>query len=224
MNITAAIGGNQVTATNNWWGTNVPASTIVTAGSTCPAAANTNDVCFDPFIVLTHQASPEKIRINQSTTLTGDMSKDNHGNGAALVRNLTQIIGLPITFASGPLGSIPQAQPETLNASAQATATFNAGGTSGRANPTATVDQGTALALDSLISSATEAGYDCDHYHGGRTWFCYRRNGRDFRRRRRRIQRHIHHYSHAHRKYIYLHCDPRQGSALPAAERPMSAS
>jgi CSLREA domain-containing protein/fimbrial isopeptide formation D2 family protein/uncharacterized repeat protein (TIGR01451 family) len=158
VNITAATGGNQVTATNNWWGTNVPASTIVTAASTCPAAVNTNDVCFDPFIVLTHQASPEKIRINQSTTLTGDMSKDNHGNGAALVGNLNEIIGLPITFASGPLGSIPQAQPETLNASAQATATFNAGGTSGRANPTATVDQGTALALDSLISSATEAG------------------------------------------------------------------
>ena len=86
------------------------------------------------------------------------MSKDNHGNGAALVGNLNQIVGLPITFASGPLGTIPQAQPETLNASAQATATFNAGGTSGRANPTATVDQGTALANDSLISSATEAG------------------------------------------------------------------
>src|SRR6185437_4734968 len=62
------------------------------------------------------------------------------------------------------LGSIPQAQPETLNASAQATATFNAGGTSGRANPTAGmepiggVDQVTALANDSLIASATEAG------------------------------------------------------------------
>ncbi|MGB9120429.1 MAG: CSLREA domain-containing protein [Candidatus Angelobacter sp.] len=158
LNVTAATGGNQVTATNNWWGTNVPSSTIVTAASTCPAPVNTNAVCFDPFIVLTHQASPEKIRINQSTTLTGDMSKDNHGNGAALVGNLNEIIGLPITFVSGPLGSIPQAQPETLNASAQATATFNAGGTSGRANPTATVDQGTALALDSLISSATEAG------------------------------------------------------------------
>ena len=48
--------------------------------------------------------------------------------------NLDRIIGLPITFAPGTpvLGSIPQAQPETLNASAQATATFNAGGTQGR--------------------------------------------------------------------------------------------
>ena len=161
FNVTAVTPFDLVTAQNNWWGTNVPSSTIINNGaaavSTCPATGN-NAVCFDPFIVLTHQASPEKIRINQSTTLTGDMSKDNHGNGAALVGNLNQIVGLPITFVSGPLGTIPQAQPETLNASAQATATFNAGGTSGRANPTATVDQGTALALDSLISAATEAG------------------------------------------------------------------
>ncbi len=137
------------TVTNNWWGTNTPATTIVNT--------NSGTTTFDPFIVLTHQASPEKIKINASSTLTGDMSKDNHGSGAALTGNLDVIVGLPITFVSGPLGTIPQAQPETLNASAQATATFNAGGTSGRANPTAMVDQATALALDSLISSATEA-------------------------------------------------------------------
>ena len=113
---------------------------------------------FDPFIVLTHQASPEKIRINQSTTLTGDMSKDNHGNGAGGWKPEPELLDCRSRLLPGRLGSIPQAQPETLNASAQATATFNAGGTSGRANPTATVDQGTALALDSLISAATEAG------------------------------------------------------------------
>ena len=160
FNVAAVTPFDLVTAQNNWWGTNVPSSTIINNGaaatSVCPATGN-NAVCFDPFIVLTHQASPEKIKINGTTTLTGDMSKDNHGNGAALVGNLDRIVALPITFAAGPLGSIPQAQPETLNASAQATATFNAGGTSGRANPTATVDQGAALALDSLISSATEA-------------------------------------------------------------------
>ena len=147
--------GSAVTATDNWWGTNAASSTIhTTAGTTT----------FDPFIVLTHTAVANPvitnnavIRINGTSNLTGDMSKDNHGTAVGLP-NLTQIIGLPITFVSGPLGTIPQAQPETLNTSAQATATFNAGGTSGRANPTATVDQGTALANDSLISSATEAG------------------------------------------------------------------
>jgi hypothetical protein len=148
-----AVGPTVANVINNWWGTNNPASTI----SSLTSATTT----FDPFIVLTAQTvrpgAPEKIRINQSTTLTGDMSKDSHGNPIALA-NLTEIIGLPITFASGPLGSIPQAQPETLNASAQATATFDAGGASGRANPTATVDQGTALTNESLISAASEVG------------------------------------------------------------------
>ena len=139
--------------------------------------------------MLTHNGKPgsSKIRINQSTTLTGDMSKDNHGNGAALVGNLNQIIGLPITFVSGPLGTIPQAQPETLNASAQATATFNAGGTSGRANPTATVDQGMALANDSLISGSHRSRHNRDHHHGRRAWIRHGRDGGDFRRRRRRL-------------------------------------
>ncbi|HWY76631.1 MAG TPA: right-handed parallel beta-helix repeat-containing protein, partial [Verrucomicrobiae bacterium] len=72
-----------ITATNNWWGTNSPAGTITTSAGT---------TTFDPFIVLTHTANPQKIRINQSTTLTGDMSKDNHGNGAALSGNLNEIV------------------------------------------------------------------------------------------------------------------------------------
>src|SRR5207248_2998025 len=63
--------GSTVTATNNWWGTNAASSTIHTTSGT---------TTFDPFIVLTLTASPAKIRINQSTTLTADMSKDNHGN------------------------------------------------------------------------------------------------------------------------------------------------
>ncbi|HLK08051.1 MAG TPA: hypothetical protein VKV30_08925 [Candidatus Angelobacter sp.] len=159
FNVTAVTPFDLVTAQNNWWGTNVPSSTIINNGaaavSVCPATGN-NAVCFDPFFVLTHQAIPEKIKINQSATLTADLSKDNHGT--LVTGHLQEVVGLPVTFVSGPLGTIPQAQPETLDASAQATATFNAGGTSGRANPTATVDQGTALALDSLISAATEAG------------------------------------------------------------------
>ncbi|HKV94335.1 MAG TPA: hypothetical protein VJW20_17435 [Candidatus Angelobacter sp.] len=168
FNVTATVAGtgNPVTATNNWWGSNVPTSSISQGGSpavsTCPAGATSSVVCFDPFIVLTNQTvrptNPAKIRINQSTVITGDMSKDNHGAAVGLP-NLTEIIGLPITFVAGPLGTIPAGQlSQTLNSNAQANATFDAGGASGRANPTATVDQGTALANDSLISAATEAG------------------------------------------------------------------
>ncbi|HMF91749.1 MAG TPA: hypothetical protein VKL40_13975, partial [Candidatus Angelobacter sp.] len=130
----------------NWWGTDAAGSTIHTAAGT---------TLFDPFIVLTHTGNLQKIRINQSSTLTGDMSKDNHGNAVGLA-NLVRIIGLPITFDGAVLGSIPQAQPETLNASAQATATFNAGGTSGLGTANATVDQAVVPVNSNLISSATE--------------------------------------------------------------------
>ncbi len=149
-----SVSGATVTATNNWWGTNNAASTITKTG--------TGTLTFDPFIVLTHSGIPAKIRINQSSTLTGDMSKDNHANGAALAGNLDRIVGLPITFDNPVLGSIPQAQPETLNASAQATATFNAGGVGGTfpspifGSANATVDQGVVPVDSNLIASATE--------------------------------------------------------------------
>ncbi|HEU4416959.1 MAG TPA: VCBS repeat-containing protein, partial [Candidatus Angelobacter sp.] len=140
---------DKITAQNNWWGTNTPGNTISNNGSpatsVCPATADAN-TCFDPWIELTHTASPAIIKINQSTTLTGDMSKDNHGNGAVLAGNLDVLNGLPITFNNPVLGTIPQAQPETLNAGAQATATFNAGGTSGTGHADATVDQATVTA------------------------------------------------------------------------------
>ena len=60
-----------------------------------------------------------------------------------------------ITFDNPVLGTIPQAQQESLNAIAQATATFNAGGTSGRGSAHATVDQAVVPANSNLIASAT---------------------------------------------------------------------
>jgi hypothetical protein len=132
-----------ITATNNWWGTNTPANTIRNESNGGPSSSTT----FDPFIVLTHTASPNKIRINQSATLTADMSKDNHGNGGTLAGNLDEIVGLPVTFGNAVLGTIPQAQPETLgNPVPTATATYNAGGTSGNGSADATVDQQTVTA------------------------------------------------------------------------------
>ena len=86
-----------VTATNNWWGINTPATTI---NNGSPA------VTFDPFIVLTHIANPSTIKINQSTTLTADMTKDNHGSGVALSGNLDRIFGIPITFNTAIDGTI----------------------------------------------------------------------------------------------------------------------
>jgi uncharacterized repeat protein (TIGR01451 family)/fimbrial isopeptide formation D2 family protein len=150
-------GGSVVTAQNNWWGTNAASTTIFPPTSTC--AASFAQVCFDPFIVLTHTSSPKKIRINQSATLTGDMSKDNHGSGAALSGNLNPFFGLPITFNNAVLGSIPQVQPEVLgNPVPTATATFNAGNTNGRGSANATVDQAIVSVNSNLIATTTEAG------------------------------------------------------------------
>ncbi|HET9180669.1 MAG TPA: hypothetical protein VFP59_00940 [Candidatus Angelobacter sp.] len=123
--------------TDNWWGTNSPSGTISTI--------NTGSTTFDPFIELTHTASPATIRINQSSTLTGSIAQDNHGT-AIPTSNLTELIGLPITFNNAVLGTIPNAQPETIGASGTATATFNAGGISGQGHADATVDQATVTA------------------------------------------------------------------------------
>src|SRR6185312_8040298 len=127
-----------INATNNWWGTNTPANTI--------ANRNGGTITSSPFVKLTNTVSPATLKINQSTTLTGDLSKDNTGSGAALAGNLDVLVGLPITLNNAVLGSIPQAQPESLNSSAQATATFNAGGTAGNGSADATVDQQTVTA------------------------------------------------------------------------------
>src|SRR5262249_47626908 len=140
--------GSTSTITNNWWGTNAAATTIHTT---------TGTTTFDPFIVLGHSATPHPIKINGTTTLTGDLKKDNHGTNIA-PGNLDVLVGLPITFDNPVLGSIPQAQPEALSAGITATATFNAGGTSGRGAARATVDQALVNANTNLIATATEAG------------------------------------------------------------------
>jgi uncharacterized repeat protein (TIGR01451 family) len=135
--------GSTVNATNSWWGTNSPSGTIATASGT---------TTFDPFIVLNHTASPGKIRINQSSTLTADMSRDNHGVGAALSGNLDEIVGLPVTFNNAVLGSIAETQPETLgNPVPTATATYNAGSVGGNGSADATVDQQTVTASITVL-------------------------------------------------------------------------
>jgi len=142
---TAASGNNihnihtTFTATNNWFGTNSPTGTIVdTSGGA---------TTFSPFIVLGHTASPSTIRINQSATLTGSFLLRNDTTAVpGGVANLDEIIGLPITFQNPVLGTIPQAQPETILATGTATATFNAGGVGGAGHADAIVDQQTVAA------------------------------------------------------------------------------
>ena len=89
-----------INATNNWWGTNTPTNTI--------ANRNGGTTTSSPFVQLRNTASPATIKINQSSTLTGDLSKDNTGSGTALTGNLDVLVGLPITFNNAVLGTIPK--------------------------------------------------------------------------------------------------------------------
>ncbi|HEX4427580.1 MAG TPA: hypothetical protein VH079_19420, partial [Terriglobales bacterium] len=127
-----------VNATANWWGTNTPSGTITNR--------NTGTTDISTFAKLTNTASPSTLKINSSSTLSADLSKDNNGSAATLAGNLDELVGLPVTFNNAVLGSVPQAQPESLNSSAQATATFIAGGTSGNGSVDATLDQQTVTA------------------------------------------------------------------------------
>src|SRR5262249_5138400 len=83
----------------------------------------------DSILQLTHTASPNKIKINTSTTLTASFLTDSAGN-AVSTANLFQLIGAPITFNNAVDGSISNAQ-TTIQASGTATATFNAGSVAG---------------------------------------------------------------------------------------------
>src|SRR6267142_4508239 len=138
---TAATGGNlgdvagTVTAVNNWWGSNAPAG-----GISDPSSA----VTFGPLMLLRHTAN--SAGVNRTSILRADMSVDNHGDGSALSGNLDVFSGVPATFNNAVLGTIAEAQPESLNASAQATATFNAGPTAGPGSADVTVDQQTVTA------------------------------------------------------------------------------
>ncbi len=135
LEVNTADANTLVDETHNWWGCNAPNGTGCT-GMIFPSTSGGKSV-FDPWNVLQASASPNKIRINQSTTITGSMVDS---NGTALA-DKTVLAGLPITFDTPVLGTIPQAQPETLTPSLTATATYNSGGVGGNGSAHVTVDQ-----------------------------------------------------------------------------------
>jgi hypothetical protein len=99
--------GSTVTATHNWWATNTAGSTIhTTAGTTT----------FDPFLVLTHTAAPNLIRIGDLSSLTANFLHDNHGSTTGITAsNLDVLSGLPITFDNANHGNISNAPPAIGN-------------------------------------------------------------------------------------------------------------
>ncbi len=118
-----------VTATDNWWGTNSPATTI--------SQGITNASVYTPYIVLGVSANPTTVKTNQTSTFTADLSKDENG---ATVTDLAVFNGQPITFGSATGGTITTPQPVNLSASAMATSTFQAGSSAGSGGAAATFD------------------------------------------------------------------------------------
>ena len=120
--VTLGTGGGTITAEKNWWSCNAGPNT-----SFCDTAQAGIDT--DPWIVLTHTASPAAIKPGQSTTLTADFRHNTDGstNDPA---ELGAFAGLPALFRNPQLGTISNAQ-ATYQANGAATATFTAGGTDG---------------------------------------------------------------------------------------------
>ncbi|HSE11599.1 MAG TPA: Ig-like domain repeat protein [Rudaea sp.] len=146
-----------VDARDNWWGCNggptaIGCDTIYPTTSTTPPLTN-GQISFDPWIVLAHSASPGKISINQTSTLTASFLQDNHG-GALSAGNLGALIGLPVTFDSAVLGTLSNAQ-TTIQSAGTATATFTAGSSGGNGSAHATVDNATATASITVVAPPT---------------------------------------------------------------------
>jgi trimeric autotransporter adhesin len=131
-----------ITATENWWGSNSdpktgPNPTIVLGTSNSGPGV----VTYSPWIVLTFSpASATTVPINQTLGLSADLAHDSNGATAALSGHLGVFNGLPITFAAGSGGSISPTQPVTLDSSAAATSTFQAGGSAANSSASVTFD------------------------------------------------------------------------------------
>ncbi|MDQ3262852.1 MAG: DUF11 domain-containing protein [Myxococcota bacterium] len=142
--------GGTVTAENNWW-----------SCSTGPTAAPCNTasgaaIDFNPWLRLTHVASPSTLQIGDSSSLTASFLT-NSDNTAVSLSNLSVLLDLGINFTSG-LGTISGAQ-STIQANGTAIATFTAtAGGAGWAD--ATVDGGptraniTVLAPDLVVTKS----------------------------------------------------------------------
>jgi len=125
--------GAALTAIDNWWLLN-----------TGPAANDVvGTVTLTSWLQLRHAANPNTIFIPNSTTLTATFLTNSAGTFIP-VGNLSQLLGLPITFNNPVRGTLSGAQ-TTIQSSGTATATFTAN-TAGAGSADATVDSGTATA------------------------------------------------------------------------------
>src|SRR5687768_9175425 len=136
-----------VNAENNWWGCN---TNPVSGASTSPCNQAGGDVAgggsldANPWLQLKVTASPGTICSSTPSTLgntsTITASFLNNSDGTAIpVADLSQLIGLPVTWGPTTLGSL-SGQQATIQTNGNATATFTSNGTGGTATVNAQVD------------------------------------------------------------------------------------
>lgn len=137
------IAGGSATANDNWWGVNSGPAAGVLAGAVAPTATR--------WLQLRHAASPASIPVNSSTTLTADILGLNTG-GTTAAANLTGLPPFPqpagTIFSAPTLGTLSGAATQFVNG--EATATYNAGATSGTGTALATADSQSEMASITL--------------------------------------------------------------------------
>jgi len=125
------LGTGTVSATDNWWGCNEGPQPPSSGVSKCDTASGSTT--FDPWIVLSHSASPNTVLRTDSATLTASFLQD-HSGAPLSASNLGALIGIPITFNNAINGTLSNAQP-VIQPDGTATATLTA-----TALPTASAD------------------------------------------------------------------------------------
>ncbi len=121
------VSGTLTSITNNWWGTNSPATVI------------NGTAAFTPYLQLTHTPASTSICSSTATGLTASFVLNSAGTN--VLANIDRLIGLPITFGNAtPASSSISAAQASIQANGTATATFNAGVFPGIGGADATVD------------------------------------------------------------------------------------
>ncbi len=145
-----AKGENTANVTYNWWGTNTP--TYVN-GTTAPGKTDIYDahdnshVNYNPWIVLTVNATPTLLKTGVNSVVTADLTHDNNGNeitGGQIPD------GASVVFAYT-LGTVTPVNTTLSNNTANVT--VKGGSKSGTADVTATVDgytEGTPITVDTI--------------------------------------------------------------------------
>jgi hypothetical protein len=132
--------GAGTSAANNWWGCNGGPG----AAGCDVVASDGGTLTYNPWLIITNNASPATINLGQSTTLTATVLK-NSNNQTFTAAQVSVLIGLPLTWNGAVHGSLSGAQ-TAIQANGQATATFSNDNTCNTGSANAVMDGGVATA------------------------------------------------------------------------------